>query len=278
MELEQLRQLDAIERNGTLSAAAEELHSTQPSLSRSMAKLEADLGVALFDRTRNRARINDAGKLAVEYARAVLAEERRMRDAFDAHAKRRRTVRVESVAPAPNWRLAELVADRLPGALIETNLAHEDDTRAHLLDRSCDLAITLKPVQLPTVRSATLMIEDLFLAVPGGHALAKRANVSFADMDGESFLVLEHIGFWMGIVEKRLPNSQLITQKDSNVFQQLLRSTDLLAFTTDAATNNVQELGRTAIPITDADAHATFFLNVLADAPDRAIAVFDLVI
>ena len=276
MELEQLRQLDAIERSGTLSAAAAELHTTQPSLSRSMAKLEANLGVELFDRTRNRARLNGAGRLAVQHARAVLAEERRMRSVFDELARRRRTVRVESVAPAPNWRIAELVASRLPGALIETDLADELDARAHLLDRSCDLAVTLRPIQLPTVRSAPLMTEDLYLAVPGGHRLAGRTSVSFADMDGEPFLVLEQIGFWMGIVDRRLPSSQVIVQKDPNVFRQLLRSTDLCSFSTDVAANYVSGDGRVALPIVDADAHATFFLNVLVDAPERTAAVFNL--
>ena len=277
MELEQLRQLDAIERYGTLSAAAEELHTTQPSLSRSMAKLEADLGVVLFDRTRNRARLNEAGRLAVEHARAVLAEERRMRDSFDALAKRRRTVRVESVAPAPNWRLAELVAKQLPGAIIETDLTSEAEARAHMLDRSCDLAVTLRPIQLPTVRSVPFMTEDLYLALPRGHRLAGRANVSFADIDGQPFLVLEQVGFWMDVVERRLPSSQVIVQRDQNVFGQLLRSTDLCSFSTDVAANDASPSGRVSIPIVDADAHATFFLSVLTDAPERARAVFDLV-
>ena len=276
MELEQLRQLDAIERNGTLSAAAAELHTTQPSLSRSMAKLEADLGVGLFDRTRNRARLNDTGRLAVEHARAVLAEESRMRAVFDELARRRRTVRVESVAPAPNWRIAELVATRLPGAIIETDLAGEAEARAHLLGRSCDLAVTLRPIQLPTVGSAPLMTEDLYLAVPREHPLADWTSVSFADMDGEPFLVLEHIGFWMDIVNRRLPNSQVIVQKDQAVFWQLLRSTDLCSFSTDVAANDVSGSGRVTIPIVDADAHATFFLNALADAPERAAIVFGL--
>ena len=45
-----LEQLDAFARTGTLSRAAEELHITQPALSRNMKKLEATLGVSLFNR------------------------------------------------------------------------------------------------------------------------------------------------------------------------------------------------------------------------------------
>ena len=49
-----LEQLDAFARNGTLSRAAEELHITQPALSRNMKKLEEALGVSLFTRESSR--------------------------------------------------------------------------------------------------------------------------------------------------------------------------------------------------------------------------------
>lgn len=54
IEIYLLEQLVAFDRCGTLSAAAEQLHLAQPSLSRSMQKLEGILGVPLFDRQKNR--------------------------------------------------------------------------------------------------------------------------------------------------------------------------------------------------------------------------------
>lgn len=51
MDLEQLRQLVAVDEAGTMSGAAQRAHVTQPSLSRSMQRLEAKLGCELFDRT-----------------------------------------------------------------------------------------------------------------------------------------------------------------------------------------------------------------------------------
>ena len=55
MELDQLRQMIAIEEAGTMSAAADVLSLSQPALSRSVQRLEAELGAELFDRGRNRA-------------------------------------------------------------------------------------------------------------------------------------------------------------------------------------------------------------------------------
>lgn len=66
MELEQLRQLVAFAEYGTLSKAAEVLHLSQPSLSRTMQTLEEELQGELFVRQKNRIVLNETGWIAVE--------------------------------------------------------------------------------------------------------------------------------------------------------------------------------------------------------------------
>ena len=65
-ELYQLEQLLAVAACGTLSNAAEQLHISQPALSRSMRKLEDEIGVELFTRSKNRMELNENGRLAAE--------------------------------------------------------------------------------------------------------------------------------------------------------------------------------------------------------------------
>lgn len=267
MELEQLRQLSAVDQYGTMSAAAEHLHITQPSLSRSIKRLEADLGQELFDRTGNSATFNDAGRLALEHAHAILADERRMLDAFDELSRRQRTLKVVSVAPAPTWHLSALVVERFPGIILEPDLASPHQVEAALLNRDADFAITLRPVQLPGMASTPLMTEDLYASVPASNPLAKRSTLSFSDLDGQAFLVYEQIGFWMDLCNEHMPHAQVIIQKDRNVFVQLVKSTDLLCFTTDAPENTDDFADRVRIPLVDAAAHATFFVNARTDGP-----------
>ena len=90
MDLDQLRQFDAIARQGTMSAAARALHLSQPALSRSLARLEAELGQPLVDRPGRRLVLNDAGRVALEHARQILRDERAMRAALDDVARRTR--------------------------------------------------------------------------------------------------------------------------------------------------------------------------------------------
>jgi DNA-binding transcriptional LysR family regulator len=277
MELEQLRQLDEIARYGTLQAAAEHLHLSQSALSRSLKRLEDDLGQQLFDRTRNSMQINAAGRLALDHAQLILAEERRLRDDFASLAKRERTVRVASVAPAPTWRLSSLVLEQYPTTIVEPDIASERDVDARLLNGTCDLAITAHEPKLPTISSTVFMHESLYANVPAGHVLHDRESLTFAELDGLTFLVYGGIGFWHDIHTRMLPFAQFVTQPDRTIFLQQVRTSNLLTFTTNAPENTSRHESRRAIPITNPEAHVTFYLCMRTDAPERVRTLFDLV-
>ena len=82
IEIYLLQQLVGLSEYSTLSEAAEHLHITQPTLTRSIRKLEELLGAQLFRRVKNRIYINDNGKLAVDYAKRILASEQEMIEAI----------------------------------------------------------------------------------------------------------------------------------------------------------------------------------------------------
>jgi DNA-binding transcriptional LysR family regulator len=73
LSLEALTVLDAIERMGSFAAAAGELHRVPSALTYTMAKLEDDLGVKLFDRTSRRASLTPAGRELLEEGRTLLS-------------------------------------------------------------------------------------------------------------------------------------------------------------------------------------------------------------
>lgn len=276
MELEQLRQLDQIARCGTLQAAAEHLHLSQSALSRSLRRLEEDLGQPLFDRTRNSMQINPAGRMALDHARLILAEERRLRDDFAALAKRERTVRVASVAPAPTWRLSSLVLEQYPTTIVEPDIVSSDDIESRLLNGACDLAVTAQQPKLPTIVAQRFMQEDLYVNVPKGHVLYERESITFAELDGLTFLVYGGIGFWHDVHTRMLPLTHFVTQPDRTIFLQQVRTSNLLTFTTNAPENTSRHESRRAIPITDPEAHVTFWICRRVDAPELVKTLFEL--
>lgn len=105
------------------------------------------------------------------------------------------------------------------------------------------------------------------------HAVARverLRHVRFADLNGEPFLVLADIGFWMNVVRNHLPDSELLVQRDVIVFEQLLTHSLLLVFSTQVSRPRPS---RVSIPLADVPAHATFFLSpgLHASAPAREL-------
>lgn len=70
--LDALRVLDAIDRKGSFGAAADSLFKVPSALSYTVQKLESDLGINIFDRSKQRAQLTSAGKLLLEQGRQLL--------------------------------------------------------------------------------------------------------------------------------------------------------------------------------------------------------------
>lgn len=275
MNTDQLKQLEAVAELGTVSAAAERLRISQPALSRSLARLEADLGCTLLDRNGRSVALNHAGRTALEYARSILHEERLMRIALDELAHRATSLLVGTVAPAPLWRLTALSVERFPERLLSSRTMRQQDVERGILDRDLDLGISLKPLRYPAVRCCHLMEEVLAISVPDGHPFAQRESLTFADVDGEDFLLMGGIGFWRGLVDEKMPHSTFLVQEDRVVFERLSTTSPLLGFVTDAAYLAGQMPGRTVVPLDEPEARAIFYLIANADGPAQALELLE---
>lgn len=274
MDLEQLRQLDAIARTGTMSAAALSLHMSQSSLSRSVQRLEVELETSLFDRNGKRVQLNAAGAKTLEYARQMLLIERQLKDELGTMARRGRTLRVATVAPAPLLALTVTIMEHFHDMVFSSETLSQDRVEQGVLDGSIDLGITLNAHVVPALDSCWLMDERLAVSVPNEHPLAKKERVALSDLDGEKFLIRGNTGFWMGAFDKAIPNAEFVIQDSETVHERMLRTTTLLYFVTDAPHYSFDMPGRTIVPIDDERAHATFYLIANRRGSEAAHRVF----
>lgn len=266
MDLEQLRQMEAIGRTGSVTAAARELLISQPALSRSVRRLERELGRDLFVRTKNSMSLNPAGQRVLEFAQSTLRGERILRDELDDLDNRERTVRIGTVAPAPLWRLTDTIVRKAPGTVLAPRMMGEEELERALLNRDVDLGIALRPLTFPDMRSAHLMDEALKAHLPTSHPLASRESVTFEELDGLTFMIFRDIGFWWGVCRHAMPRSEFLVQEDRNVFMQMVASSDVPSFATDQATGG-QVAGRIAVPIANLAATASFYVVGPEDSP-----------
>lgn len=277
MDIDQLRQLETVVRLGSLSAAAGELHVTQPSLTRSMQKLERELGCELFDHGRNRVVPNAAGRLAAERSRTILQEVQCMQDSLDEMAGRRQALRVGSCMPAPLWYLSTLVAEWLPGSSVDSAMLDNDAIERGVFNRTLDLGIVDRPAQMPGLRSAPLLRMRIVASLPPGHRFAGCAELAWSDLADERIMLCEDVGTWRPVVQSHVDDAHITMIKDRIVFNQLAHSTSAVFFTADAPTlyPSLTIAGRTEVPIADSDTHFEFRLLARSDSDRRVAELFE---
>ena len=263
-----LEQLIAVKECGTLSAASEKLNLTQPSLTRSMQKLEKLLGVPLFDREKNRVALNENGILAAEHANLILLEEQNMIDQVRALDRSKRMITVGTIAPGPMFELSPLLSSIYPDKTISTEVRKEEEELLQgLADRTYQMIILNHSFESPAINCVPCGIEQLFFSVPRDHRIAKREECSFAEMNGESFLMAAEVGYWEQIVRKNLPNSRFLLQNDLDALLEIIKSSTVPSFATDVTnrTINSPEENRAYIRITDEDATEYFYCCCRSD-------------
>lgn len=191
MELHHLRYFEAVARHGHVTRAAQELHIAQPSLSKQIQALEAELGVALFHRVGRRIELTDAGALLLPYARRILhdVEEARMilrqrADLAHGHVSL-------GAPPTVGTQLlpAALAAfnERYRGIELELHEMGAGRLIRLLNEGGVDLAVVSVPV--PDVAATELFTEELVIAVAQNHRLAQQREIDAAELADENFIL-----------------------------------------------------------------------------------------
>ena len=147
ISIDALRALDAIDRKGSFAAAAEALYKVPSALSYTVAKLESDLGVSLFDRSKQRAQLTAAGQLLLQQGRQILLASQQLEDAvkqLDTGWERQLTLAVESLVP---WQPVFSVVDAFHSKGRMTQVVLQEEVMAGcweaLQSGRADLAIGL---------------------------------------------------------------------------------------------------------------------------------------
>ena len=193
MELDQLRYFLKIAQRGSFTRAAEDLMISQPALSRSIHRLEEELGQPVFERKTRSIALTDAGALLQVRAQQILSilEETVAEIADDGVTGRVRLGAIPTVAP---YFLPEIL-QRFSAEHPKAALIVQENTTEGLL-RACtqgeiDLAIVALPVRAKYLEVEELFQEELLLVLPTGHPLADRPRIRPADVEPYPFVLLD---------------------------------------------------------------------------------------
>ncbi|PTY06475.1 LysR family transcriptional regulator [Verrucomicrobia bacterium LW23] len=196
MEMHQLRYVVAVARTGNFSRAAEQCHVAQPSLSHQIQKLEDELGERLFDRMRRGARLTPHGEAFVRRAVRILEEvDAARQEARDANNLLRGTLSIGVLPTIAPYLLRDVLVDFAEKFPNVQTVVHEDTTQQLLRQLTAceiDVALASRPVgDEARYEIRDLFTEELMLALPPGHPLARKRTVSMADLQDEQLIVMK---------------------------------------------------------------------------------------
>ncbi len=193
MDLDQLRYFLQVARRQSFTRAAEGLGISQPALSRSIRKLEEELGQPVFERKTRSLSLTDAGTLLQSRAQQVLAilEDTKAEITDDGQSGRLRIGAIPTIGPyfLPN------VLRRFSQKFPEATLIVQENTTEALL-KSCrqgeiDLAVLALPLSAKYLEVEELFEEELLLVLPPGHPLAEKKTIRPSDVEAYPFVLLD---------------------------------------------------------------------------------------
>ncbi len=187
MELLQLKYFKALAQWESVTRAAEELRISQPALSKTLANLERELGVPLFDRVGRRMRLNPKGE----------AFYRQVTRGLDHLENGVAEIRETGGEPVGEVRLLILAASNLMSDLFVHFHRRYPKIKLRLIQQhghdlalagECDFAVSATPGNYSGLDKALLLREELVLAVPADHPFAKRDCLDLAEAADCAFI------------------------------------------------------------------------------------------
>src|SRR5215207_5567196 len=176
LDVTRLRVIDAVARHGSVTAAAKELHYSQPSVSHHLARLEAETGAQLVQRVGRGIRLTEAGRLLADRAAEIIGRvdsaTAELSTPVGLNAGRVRLAGFGSVMSSLVPQAAAILARQHPGLELGLTDTHPEDALQQLRAGHVDVALIFRydetAPEEDSVRLIHLLDDPLFLLTTGG--------------------------------------------------------------------------------------------------------------
>lgn len=194
MELLQLKYFQVVARTEHITKAAHELRIAQPALSMTIARLERDLGVPLFDRLNRGITLNAYGKTFLKSVNTVLSTLTQSRqELLDLAGVERGTLSIATTSLDEDFsEMIRSFVSQYPSIRFRIIQLSEDETKLELLNSGdIDFGFINQIIECDNVDSVELLQEELLLAASPEHPFSSAQTISLTDLSHESFVLLK---------------------------------------------------------------------------------------
>lgn len=195
MTITQLHYVLAVAEHQNFTKAAQKVFVTQPTLSMQIQKLEDELDVLIFDRSKKPIELTETGKKIVQQARNIVNESDRIKDIVDQQkgfvGGLFRLGVIPTIMPTLLPMFLSAFIKKYPKVKLKIEELHTEAIIEKLQDGHLDAAIAATPLELPNIKEQPLYYEPFVGYIPKGHRLSDKNELLVDDLDLNDILLLE---------------------------------------------------------------------------------------
>ena len=195
MTLTQLKYMIAVAETGNFTSASKKVFVTQPSLSMQIQKLEDELGVQIFNRTKKPVVLTKVGEEILKQAKSIISESKRMEDII---AQEKGFIGgefnlgiVPTIMPTLLPMFLKTFLKKYPKVVLNILEMPTENIIKNLNDGVLDAGIAATPLRIDTIVETPLYYEPFVGYIPNSHRLKGLKRLKLEDIESESVLVLE---------------------------------------------------------------------------------------
>ena len=194
MTLNELKFVIAVAQERNFRRAAEKCFVTQPALSLGIKKLEEELGVVIFERSRSEVKPTEIGQQIIQQANIVLEQSYRLKEMAKLGTNPLEGLfklgMIHSVGPYLLPEIIPVLRKSVPNIPLEIEENLTANLETQLKNGVIDAAVIALPFDLPGIQIQTLYDEDFSVVVPANHHWANRKQIRAEELSDEKVLLL----------------------------------------------------------------------------------------
>ena len=210
MTLTELRYIVTLAQVQHFGQAAERCHVSQPTLSIAVKKLEKELGVDLFERSKNTVKTTPTGEQVVAQAQRVLEEATAIMDIASAGKEQLngplKVGAIFTIGPYLFPQFIPQLQQRAPEMPLIVEEGFTATLRKHIRSGELDVIIVALPFNEPDVVTLPIYTEPFVALLPEDHPLAAKETIDADDFHGENLLLLGEGHCFRDQILEALPN------------------------------------------------------------------------
>lgn len=195
MTITQLLYVLAVAEHKNFTKAAQNCHVTQPTLSMQVQKLEEELNVQIFDRTKKPIELTSVGQKIVSQAKNIVAEAERINDIVDQEkgfiGGEFKLGIIPTIMPTLLPMFLKTYVKKYPKVKLKIEELTTDEIINRLQDGNLDGAIAATPLQIDSIKERVLYYEPFVGYISPNHRLKFKVQIETSDLDINDMLVLE---------------------------------------------------------------------------------------